>query len=85
MILVNILLVLALVSSFVYMILGLLAYSHQRKESGIDKGWVLSPIWALFPDSYDESGQKLCVTGKMFFWISTIFTLFWLLMDYCFK
>ncbi len=82
MIMVKLFLILALFSSFGYMILGLLAYSHQSKEKNIDGGWVLSPLWALFPDSYNESGKSLCITGKKLFWLSTIFTTIWLAMDH---
>ncbi len=76
---------LAFFSAFIYMALGLLAYSHRSKEDGVDKGWVLSPIWALFPLAYDEKGKHLCVIGKPFFWIATLLACCWLALDYLAK
>jgi len=80
--LVSLVLVLAILVSFVYMFLGLLAYNHQSDEKNVDKGWVLSPIWAFFPSAYDEKGQSLCATGRIFFWLATLLMIIWVVLDY---
>ena len=78
----NIFLALALIASFVYMFLGLLAYQYRCKEGDIDTGWVLSPLWALFPSAYDRFGQSLCAKGKILFWMAMVLTIIWILLDY---
>ena len=63
------------------MILCLSAYKYRSKDKDVDTGWALSPIWALFPSSYDEKGRKICVQGKIFFWISMSLGIIWLVLE----
>jgi len=71
--------VLALITAFIYMFLGLIAYRHQTKENN-DKGRVLSPLWALSPYEYDAEGQAICKVGKVFFWVSMALSCAWLVL-----
>jgi hypothetical protein len=62
------------------MILGLIAYSHKSKDKNVDAGWMISSVWALFPESYDEFGKKLCMKGRFLFWGATFSFLIWFII-----
>lgn len=79
--LVNVVLIAALIACFAYMVLGLTAAQHQSSDSTVDKGWVVSPLWALFPAAYDEAGKSLCAKGKVLFWAATGLTILWIILD----
>ena len=74
-------LIIAFITGFAYMILGLSAYSFQAKKSGTDKGWGLSPSWAFFPNNYNDYGKRLCKVGKPLFYISTSTCVIGILLD----
>jgi len=74
----NIAIAIAIITSFGYMILGLLAYSSQNNEPDADKSWVLSPLWAFSRDPYTEAGKKLCSIGVYFFWVATVAMIVWI-------
>lgn len=77
----NAVLILAIIACFAYMFLGLAASQHQDNDSSADKGWVISPLWALFPAAYDEVGKSICAKGRPVFWAATGLTLIWVLLD----
>jgi hypothetical protein len=77
----NAVLALAFIACFAYMFLGLAASQHQNNDSSVDKGWVISPLWALFPAAYDDIGKSLCAKGRSVFWAATGLTLLWVLLD----
>jgi len=79
--LVKVVLMATFIACIAYMILGLVAAGHQNSDSSIDKGWVVSPLWALFPAAYDEKGKSLCVKGKVLFWVATGLTILWIILD----
>lgn len=77
----NAVLVAALIACFAYMVLGLTAAQHQSSDTSVDKGWVVSPLWALFPAAYNDAGKSLCAKGKVLFWVATGLTILWLILD----
>lgn len=64
----------------VYLFLGLLAYQHRVSEK-VSRNWGLSPIWSMFPEDYDKTGQNLCIVGRKFFWLSMSFSFLWLVLE----
>lgn len=74
----NAFLLIAIITGFIYMALGLVAHGHLKVDREVDKGWALSPIWALFPAAYEKTGERLCEVGKYLFYISTITCIGWL-------
>lgn len=74
----NVFLLIAIITGFIYMALGLIAHGHLKGGHEVDKGWALSPIWALFPAAYEKTGERLCKVGKYLFYISTITCIAWL-------
>jgi hypothetical protein len=72
------------VLSFVYAILGLVAYVDRVKPDNgrIDISFTLSPIWPFFPDAYHDLGKQLCVKGKKLFWLLNIGGTAWLIMEH---
>lgn len=77
-VLANVFLLIAFITGFVYMLLGLIAHGHLKAGREVDKGWALSPIWALFPAAYEKPGERLCLVGRNLFYISTIACIGWL-------
>jgi hypothetical protein len=74
----RLLFVVAFISSFYYMFLGLLAYGNRSDDESKDQGWTLSPLWALFPSAYNEKGKAQCVKGKVAFWFAMTSSVIWL-------
>ena len=70
----------AFITAIIYLFLGLLAFQHRASEKAA-RNWALSPIWSMFPDDYDQTGKKLCVTGKKLFWLSMGFSTLWIILD----
>lgn len=78
----NILLLLSIATSFAYMILALAVMSHRNQEKNkfSKRGWEMSPLWAFFPEDYNNSARSLCVKGRALFWCATVFSITWMLL-----
>lgn len=64
-----------IVLSFVYFVLGLIAYSNIEHKQDI---WLISfPLWFLRKDIYNDFGKRLCPIGKVIFTLILVITIFW--------
>lgn len=74
----NLFAVLAFITGLIYVILGLITSNYQDEDNDSDKGWVISPLWAFFPNSYNENGKKLCATGVRVLCVLALLSSIWL-------
>ena len=64
-----------LVLSFVYFVLGLIAYSNIEHKQ--DSLLISFPLWFLRKEVYNDFGKRLCPIGKILFTTILVVTIFW--------
>ena len=60
----NVLYVLGLLTSLIYLLLGFFAYFNQTPNNEKRTSRTLTPLWAWFPQDYDEYGAASCKMGR---------------------
>lgn len=77
MILLNFLFMILFVLAFVYLVMGMIAYSHTLKNTKSDKMLAISPWWAMYNSIYDDFGRKLSKYGKVILFIEVAGFIMW--------
>ncbi|MCG7905007.1 MAG: hypothetical protein N0C88_11545 [Candidatus Thiodiazotropha lotti] len=74
----NLIFVIVFVLGFIYVLMGLAAYSHTLKEDKSAKSLAISPWWAVNTSIYDNFGRKLAWYGKVILAVNGILCAIWL-------
>ena len=78
--LLNFLFVLLFIFGLIYLVMGLVAYSHTLRDDRSDKMLAVSPWWAIYSSNYDEFGKKLSKHGKRILFIEVIGFVVWMIL-----
>jgi hypothetical protein len=72
----SILLVTALLLSFVYIVMTFVAWAHvkpeKRDKRGVNRVFALTLWWPFYEDLYDDAALRLCRYGKLLIPVITV-------------